>query len=462
MAAQDCHDERITHSVFHGNSFTVTVPEGIAPGQTIAVLAPDGSRLVKATIPPGLNAGDSFLVRLAKPIPYDSLNAPPLQPSSTTPNFSNALDNYMTPAPTNPNFATALNNWMSPTPEQSVAAEKDQSKEAGKVADVVATPLHGNGNLASRDAAPAVVSPQVFGQRVNAQVEVAETREDPDAGNATIASAQQNTISTKQQKFLLVHVPPGMPAGSTMQVEVPDENRTIATTVPAGVQSFHIAYTPRPQQQPMRSVTPPQPQPRPQQQQQQQPYPSSLSAGQKLLVVRVPRGTLAGTTLHVSVPDEPGRILAAQVPPGNVHEFHVSYEARPHANAQRSAPSYGQPQQAQFGQRQPGFGGQQGQGNYYPQQQQHQQQRMAPYNNGNNGGSGMGNFLLPFLGGAAMGAAGAATYDHFAHNNDNNNAYANDPATGDAGGYTGGDYGGDGDYGGGDYVGGDMGGDFGF
>jgi hypothetical protein len=42
----------------------------------------------------------------------------------------------------------------------------------------------------------------------------------------------------------------------------------------------------------------------------------------------VPKGTAAGTTLHVSVPDEPGRILAAKVPPGNVREFHVSYQAR--------------------------------------------------------------------------------------------------------------------------------------
>ena len=32
--------------------------------------------------------------------------------------------------------------------------------------------------------------------------------------------------------------------------------------------------------------------------------------------------------MHVSVPDEPGRILAAKVPPGNVREFHVSYQAR--------------------------------------------------------------------------------------------------------------------------------------
>jgi hypothetical protein len=47
------------------------------------------------------------------------------------------------------------------------------------------------------------------------------------------------------------------------------------------------------------------------------------------LLVRVPPGTVPGTTLHVSVPDEPGRILAAQVPPGGVQEFHVSYEARP-------------------------------------------------------------------------------------------------------------------------------------
>ena len=35
----------------------------------------------------------------------------------------------------------------------------------------------------------------------------------------------------------------------------------------------------------------------------------------------------------MSVPDEPGRILAAQVPPGNVPEFHVAYESRAQPSA---------------------------------------------------------------------------------------------------------------------------------
>ena len=82
---------------------------------------------------------------------------------------------------------------------------------------------------------------------------------------------------------------------------------------------------------------------------------------------------------------------------------------------------------------------------------------MMPLNNNNrnSSGGGFGNFMLPFIGGAAIGAAGAATYDHFAHQNNDNydnynvgddaNAATDDPA----------DYG---DMGGGD----DYGGDFGF
>jgi hypothetical protein len=518
--------------------FTVTVPEGIAPGQTIAVLAPDGSRLVKATIPPGLHPGDTFLVRLATPIQADTLNAQPLKPPAQTapqpgqnPIFANALDTYMTPAPNHPNFANALENWIPASPAGAAAmTAPDASEKQGQngTAEAVATAVNTRG---LRDPSPtaaglAVVSPpptpapqaannkQILGQPVNAQIEVAETRQEPEAGRASSygnnaggdgsgppTNLSYPNDSSPKQKLLLVHVPQGMPAGSAMQVEVPGENRTITAQVPAGVPSFHVAYTPRPllptpsqQQAPSQSRTPspptmaPSPPPPPPRHRA-----PTTSMGQRLLLVRVPPGTQAGTTLHVSVPDEPGRILAAQVPPGNVQEFHVSYEARVpqqassnshNGSTQRSggggsrggpAPAtngYGQPPPPS----QPGYYGNsssqqqpsqqffpQNSGNHYVPQQQppvpqhHQQQRMAPYNNNyqNNdrtqpqNGAG-NNLFLPFLGGAALGAAGMATYDHFAHNGDSN---ANDPTDyGGAGGADyGGDYGGDYDMGGGDF-----------
>jgi hypothetical protein len=181
--------------------------------------------------------------------------------------------------------------------------------------------------------------------------------------------------------------------------------------------------------------------------------------GQKLLLVRVPTGTPPGTTLHVSVPDEPGRILAAKVPPGNVQEFHVSYEARqqhspragmlPPANAYASgntiAPQYYNAPSVTGGYHQTAR----------PPTDYYQQQRMSNtpnnnYNNSNNNrNDGGGGFFLPFFGGAALGAAGVATYDHFANMNNNNNYYdyaGDDAAADNTADY--GDMGGD-DFGGG-------------
>ena len=54
---------------------------------------------------------------------------------------------------------------------------------------------------------------------------------------------------------------------------------------------------------------------------------------QKLLLVQVPPGTRAGQTIHVSIPNEPGRLVAATVPP-NVSEFQVAYQ--PMINGNRS------------------------------------------------------------------------------------------------------------------------------
>ncbi|GKY93999.1 hypothetical protein MPSEU_000366700 [Mayamaea pseudoterrestris] len=126
--------------------------------------------------------------------------------------------------------------------------------------------------------------------------------------------------TTPNQKLIFVHVPPELLPGTTIYVEIPGENRTVAAQVPTGVTSFHVAYVP---QQPLTQTA----------------LPPMMAGGdmtkkqpqvgrEKLLSVRVPPGTLPGTTLHISVPDEPGRILAAQVPTGNVKKFHVSYIPR--------------------------------------------------------------------------------------------------------------------------------------
>jgi hypothetical protein len=257
-----------------------------------------------------------------------------------------------------------------------------------------------------------------------------------------------------QQALLLVQVPPGCAPGSIIHVEIPGEGRTLAAQVPPGAQSFHVSYIPA-SHAPVSHTPVHQQQQAPVQQQQQQPVLATgsllgqTSGRQGLLLVDVPPGCKPGTMLHVSIPGEPGRMLAAVVPPGNARQFHVSYEPR------------GGFQTAQRGMR-----------NGY--QQQQQQKRTGGNNpnpmnggynsnnnndNNRNGGGGMGNMMLPFVGGAALGAAGAMTYDHFAHNSSPTNATGDDDAGDGADRYATNDYGG-GEGGGGDYDGGgDSGGD---
>jgi hypothetical protein len=117
-------------------------------------------------------------------------------------------------------------------------------------------------------------------------------------------------LTSSTQKLIHVQVSPSLSPGSTIYVEIPGESRTVAAQVPPGVTSFHVAYTP---QRPLLGDIVGN---------------ESRVGREKLLSVRVPPGTLPETTLHISVPDEPGRILAAQVPPGNIKKFHVSYIPR--------------------------------------------------------------------------------------------------------------------------------------
>ena len=475
------------------------VPEGVGAGQTIAVMAPDGSRLVRATIPHGLRCGDTFLVRLSKAIHPLVLHSHPLQPPVVggKPNFANALDDWTTPIDQKlpehttekpviventhifpqkpqPTFVGALDHWLTPIPdaghqnnENNSITETVQERDAppatsptvertqiliqDELASPPMVPTSSNQLSSPRQGAESSPSasvlppetPKVSGLPLNAHVERTEPRM-----NVSTPSSKSN------QKLLLVHVPPGIPAGALMQVEIPGEDRTISAQIPPGAESFHIAYTPRvpvPTSSNASSFTamPPPPLQAPSTVVSKQNRAKSPK-GHKLLLVRVPPGTEAGTTLHVSVPDEPGRILAAQVPPGNVQEFHVSYEARPKKTTSRdgvgmlppASPYY--PQQQQFIYEQPPYQQQQtspqpayfhpnSPNHYHPQQQP----RMMASNNDN---IPPGGYWFPsMVGAAAMGAAGVAAYEHFQHSEFDgtaNNEYENGDTVGD----TGGDY----------------------
>lgn len=276
----------------------VTVPDGMQPGQTIAVLAPDGSRTVKASIPTGLRPGDSFLVRLAKPIRRD------IQQSQAQHSIHDQ---------TTPNFASSLDMWLSPA-DSKRDVESTTHAYANKPLDK--DPVESEPRINHPSEENSLEEP-------NLKILIDPTTEEKRTDNMPALSLNtappESPVSPHiSQKLLMVQIPPGMTAGQTMHVEVPGEGRTLTVQIPPNVDSFHVSYTPRLRQS-FDATTQ-----RDTLSRQQSP------TGQKLLLVRVPAGTPAGTTLHVSVPDEPGRILAAQVPPGNVSEFHVSYEARPH------------------------------------------------------------------------------------------------------------------------------------
>jgi hypothetical protein len=115
--------------------------------------------------------------------------------------------------------------------------------------------------------------------------------------------------STLGKKVVRVTVPPHTRPGSTIHVKIPgEEHRIVAAVVPPSCTEFNVTYDPRPTRRnksPLKHFT--------------------SHEDEKLLLVRVPPGVAAGQTLHVQIPGEPGRVIQAVVPSGNVRQFHVSY-----------------------------------------------------------------------------------------------------------------------------------------
>ncbi|GAX24225.1 hypothetical protein FisN_4Lh320 [Fistulifera solaris] len=252
---------------------SVTIPPGVNENDTLTVRSPDGNETVTAIVPMGLSEGDTFLVRF---------------PSNTSTSLPIA---------------------------DGVRPERVQPESQG-----------GNNAISSKETEP-------------------EQLNDLSSDEGSLEEDEKLTTSVEEQlynedkplgctqKLLLVHVPEGVRPGSTIHVEIPGEFRTVAAKIPAGVTSFHVAYTPTITQK-EEFQSPYIPHHLPQRASPPQQAPSTLvnkstPSGQKLLLVQIPPGATAGTTLHVSVPDEPGRILAAKVPLGCISEFHVAYEARP-------------------------------------------------------------------------------------------------------------------------------------
>jgi len=234
-------------------------------------------------VPEQLSVGDTFLVKFdAEAAADDNGNL------SRTPSLVDVLDGLLTPKPDDDKTKIVVDSKVMPQAEE-------------------------------RDAATHAITED--------QKDDANTTEDQKD-----ESRDQELEAAPRQKLLLVQVPPGLPVGTTIHVEIPGEFRTVAAKVPPDVSSFHVFYTPQQMPPPssnMRTLAPELPLPtRSSPPQQASSTVISSKKGPKLLRVRIPPGTGPGTVLHVSVPDEPGRILAATVPQGARHEFHVSYEAK--------------------------------------------------------------------------------------------------------------------------------------
>ena len=288
------------------------------------VRSPDGKQLTQAVIPNGCGPGQSFTVTF-----------PTFQPEIHVLDVEEPeagcvydIDRFLTPHPSIPEV-TAIAIIDDDDDDESEAFVIDaRNNDINSIQDV----QDEREGLVAKEETPTGSFMDLFG----GSDDDAGLNPCHSMGAATAPPRISNSFAEckpvpdpEEQKILLVRVPKGVMAGSTIYVEIPGENRTVATTVPEGVKSFHICYTPRPLPKLVPPVTRRQMQvaPRPEHKIRQS-YPTESSGQQKLLLVRVPPGTRAGTTIHVSVPDEPGRILAAIVPAGGVQEFHVSYEAR--------------------------------------------------------------------------------------------------------------------------------------
>lgn len=303
---------------------TVKVPNGVSAGDELTVQSPDGKQSVQVNVPKGLKSGDTFLVKLP----------PPSNEIEKAKSFEDVLlDSFLLPTPD----TTTTGKPLSVLPGEPVNATVERAKgfttrkEKREVPEDEARDIKQDRSRSFVDVIEDLITPN-FPEEANKQ----EDRQEHDEFDGNHEHDDISAYSGRQ-KLLLVQVPPGVLPGSTIHVEIPGENRTVAAQVPPNTSSFHVAYTPRGENRAKEDAS---------MYMMSHQAPAHASSklvhenytrmGQRLLLVRVPPGTPPGATLHVSVPDEPGRILAARVPPGNVKEFHVSYEARTQPTIQAS------------------------------------------------------------------------------------------------------------------------------
>jgi len=158
----------------------------------------------------------------------------------------------------------------------------------------------------------------------------------PKVGIPTDAAPSQAVPTTEPESScenhrVMVTVPLGCVPGQTLNVAAQDgSGRLVAATIPQGMQPGSTFCVEFPSDVPssafvadadchrlgdgaMPATIPSAPS-----------NASSPESGESMVLVRVPPGTEAGTTLHVRIPGE-DRMVAAVVPP-DVNEFYVKYQ----------------------------------------------------------------------------------------------------------------------------------------
>mmetsp|Transcript_18 Transcript_18/g.35 ORF Transcript_18/g.35 Transcript_18/m.35 type:complete len:480 (+) Transcript_18:137-1576(+) len=406
---------------------SVTVPNGVSPGQAIQVSAPDG-KIVSAVVPSGMVPGSSFMVEVpGQSTPLENSHGPNSSITSiSSPTTEPGVQ--ILPPPVASSATQSLDQFSSLTADKLVMVHVPPGVSPGTtlhvqvpgenrtIAAVVppgVTQFHvkcppRTGHAPVPVPPPAVVAtplpipvpPPTTSSAEDVPFSMALDVPPPSNANypSRSVSATSNNYSGQKvsaiqsgQSMLKVQVPPGTAPGSTIHVQVPGENRMVAAQVPFGVSEFHVAYDPANNSS---NTIPPV----------QRSFSPAAAPGEQLILVKVPPGAAPGTNLHVQVPNEPGRVLSAVVPP-NVTEFHVSYRPQNDGRGQ-STPSTNRNNN----------------GGYM------NNNNNCGYQNNNgkrtNGGGGFGTTAMSMLGGAAMGAVAMSMFDH-AHHSSANSGYEN-------------------------------------
>ena len=169
----------------------MTVPPGVLPGDVIHVISPESGRLVEARVPNGMFPGSSFMVK-------------------------------------------------SPATPIATAARVEQVPSQGEAAEVsrMSAPTS---PLPSSQPAARPFSMALDDKHSGAKSHRKRYTAPPQIQTSLYAPARSQGPGSA---MMMVQVPPSAPAGATIHVRIPGEDRVVATKVPANCTEFLVSYEP--------------------------------------------------------------------------------------------------------------------------------------------------------------------------------------------------------------------------